>query len=614
MTRFIFSRARRAGILAGLTAGLALLLASSAFGADTRVSVGSPFTPFSQNKQNEPALAVDANHSRTLVSGSNDEIDMESCAAGDPSTCPFTANVGVSGVYFSFDGGHSWTQPTYQGLTARDCLGPDPCTAHKGPIGTLPGYDTAGLVSDGDPAVAFGPVYKNGSFSWANGSRLYYANLTSNIGAKSSATFKGYEAIAVSRTDDARSAAASNQAAWKAPVIVSKQSATTFTDKEQIWADNAASSKYFGSVYICHADFRSNSKGNGAPEPIVLSTSRDGGGTWANQQITSASVNGNNPGRDGCTVRTDHTGGLYVYYRGIDKATRQEAELQLRSTDGGKTFEGPRAVAGPAETVGITDPTTLRPVEDGLAGARADLAPAPSVDIANGAPSGTDATDEILMAWASGDSSRYHYGNPLYAYSTDRGASFSASKPVPLPAGDHAYYLAPGLAPNGSKAYIAYNSFTTDYQTTTGTPRSLVGGLLSANVGGNGDLSGFSTIDRGTPGDPRGSSQNNRVAEFLGDYVYAVGTRTGGAGVWNDVRNTADCPAIDTYRQNYENAVRAGQIPPKASEDRPADSGAATAPKKGGGTPPAAPNVLASCPANFGESDIYGASTIPPTP
>jgi hypothetical protein len=58
--------------------------------------------------------------------------------------------------------------------------------------------------------VAFGPRPDvNGDFSWANGSRLYYANLTSSFSAKrSEAGFKGVEAIGVSRTDDVVAAAA----------------------------------------------------------------------------------------------------------------------------------------------------------------------------------------------------------------------------------------------------------------------------------------------------------------------------------------------------------------------------------------------------------------------
>jgi hypothetical protein len=49
------------------------------------------------------------------------------------------------------------------------------------------------------------------------------------------------------------------------PVLISKQSSTTFSDKEQIWADNAQTSPFFGHVYVCLASFRSNSQGNALP-------------------------------------------------------------------------------------------------------------------------------------------------------------------------------------------------------------------------------------------------------------------------------------------------------------------------------------------------------------
>jgi hypothetical protein len=54
--------------------------AAMAFNPDTLVNFGSPPGPFSQNKQNEPALAVDASHPNILVAGANDERDMEACS------------------------------------------------------------------------------------------------------------------------------------------------------------------------------------------------------------------------------------------------------------------------------------------------------------------------------------------------------------------------------------------------------------------------------------------------------------------------------------------------------------------------------------------------------
>src|ERR687888_2657048 len=133
---------RLLAILAAIFAAATLVLSTvPAFAqGDVLVSNGSPATTFAQNKQNEPSVAIDASNPMVVAAGSNDEIDLEACNAGDPTTCPFTAGVGTSGVYFSFDSGTTWVQPTYTGLTARDCLGPAPCTPHVGPIGTLPWY------------------------------------------------------------------------------------------------------------------------------------------------------------------------------------------------------------------------------------------------------------------------------------------------------------------------------------------------------------------------------------------------------------------------------------------------------------------------------------------
>lgn len=125
---------RRSALFAACTA----LMSLSLVGVPARVTVGSPQTGFSQNKQNEPQVAVNWVAPNLVVAGSNDNIDLELCAAGAPNTCPFTPGVGTTGVYFSTNGGQSWIQPTYTGLTARHCTGPAECVPRIGPIGTLP--------------------------------------------------------------------------------------------------------------------------------------------------------------------------------------------------------------------------------------------------------------------------------------------------------------------------------------------------------------------------------------------------------------------------------------------------------------------------------------------
>jgi hypothetical protein len=552
---------KRISFLVSLVAIAVLTFPALAASGDMLVSNGSPSTPFPQNKQNEPAIAIDPANTNIMAAGSNDEIDLGACVG---SSCPFTAGVGVSGIYFSLDGGATWIQPTYSGWSARTG------TPGMGSIGTLPWYYENGLVSDGDPVLAFGPrPGANGTFSWSNGARLYYSNLTSNFSsARQMEAFKGFEAIAVSRTDNVAAAANNDKNAWMPPVVISKQSSATFSDKEAIWADNAASSPHFGNVYVCNVAFRSV---GGPPEPVVFLRSTDGGNTWTQQQISQASNTnssaGRAGGRQGCTVRTDSNGTVYLFWDGSYQ--KQSVQWMTRSFDGGLSFEKPHAVATITE-VGKFDSVSGDYTFDGVAGARTNSFP--MVDIANGAPSGAGATNRIVMIWSDG-SQGLNNERALVQTSTDGGNNWST--PVnAAQSGDRPDFPAIAISPNGQDVYVTYMAFLDPWQSTTSGPRTMQGVVRHASFS---DLSGWTTLQRGAVGDARASSANSLAVEFLGDYDYIAATNTHAAAVWNDVRSAAVCDAINAWRQSLVN-----------------------------GTPTTRPAPATACPATFGNTDIYG--------
>jgi hypothetical protein len=604
MRRFIGATAIAVSALA-IVVGVA---AATPNGSDTLVTVGSPPSPFSQNKQNEPAVAVNPNDPSIAAAGVNDEIDMEACNNRDDKTCPFTPGVGVSGIYFSDTGGSSWVQPTnYTGWTARDCLGlvgtssapADNCDPHVGPIGTLPRYFENGLISDGDPAVGFGPQRgSNGGFDWSNGWRLYYANITSNFNFQRKGGFSGFEAAAVSRLDsqDYAAAKAGVNSAWKAPVIASKQNAALFSDHEMIAVDDASLSPFFGHVYVCNAAFRGTAefigKGNAAPEPIVLNSSADGGDTWTTRSLSQAVNNGQIPGRQDCAVNTDSKGTVYVFWDGTDPKTKTLAIFMARSFDGGQSFERPAHIVTHIVTTGIQDYTGDLTF-DGQAGARDGSFP--TVDIANGAPTGADATDEIVLAWSNGPTPSDTHPGPneqvQVMTSTNGGDSWTTSG-VASPAGDRPDFPAIAISPDGTDAYVTYMNFLQPWQSDNTTQRLFQGVVRHADINpATGAIGAWSDLNRAPTGDARGSSANALIDEFLGDYDYAFATRDGVVAVWNDARDASDCPAIDAYRDEVANGTADGV----ASD-------------------PTRPAPQQQCPATFGNTNIYGGSYADPTP
>src|SRR5215510_8782479 len=99
---------RRSAIFVALlasTAALAVPALANGASTETKVTVGSPPTPYLPNGSNEPALAMDANHPAVLAAGSNDLVDSAPCKG---SSCDLTADIGISGIYFSFNSGATW--------------------------------------------------------------------------------------------------------------------------------------------------------------------------------------------------------------------------------------------------------------------------------------------------------------------------------------------------------------------------------------------------------------------------------------------------------------------------------------------------------------------------
>lgn len=108
--------------------------------------------------------------------------------------------------------------------------------------------------------------------------------------------------------------------------------------------------------------------------------------------------------------------------------------------------------------------------------------------------------------------------------------------------------------------------------------------ILLADVSG-GSIGALGTLVWGVVGDPRASSQNDLTADFHDDYVYTAATRTGAVGVWSNVRNAADRPALDAWRMSLQTGT---SVPKPASQK--------------------------DCPATFRNSDIYGAAVSAPMP
>ena len=508
---------------------------------------------FPTNKQNEPTIAVNPLDANLLIAGSNDEQRQPPCGPGPvrgpdvpANDCSFFPNVGTSGIYTSSDGGATWT--------------------NRGLLDDQPTWQSAALVSDGDPVIVFGPrpdASTSSGFSYTNGARAFYATLASY--KNNSGPYppnKAPEYLAVSYSDD-------NGLSWSAPVLATtKNNPNDFNDKESLWVDDLPGSPYFGRVYVSYTEFRSPTC---CPsEPVMVTVSADGGRSFsAPKQLSQSGNNGTGNGRQGSAVRSGPDGSVYVAWE------QGGAQVLAISRNGGGSWSRPIAIGPVAD---IADP---------IPGSnfRTDSFPSIAADPRSGSTT-------LYTSWVNRTPGG---GRVVVATSVNRGASWGPLVTVSTPTEGYAFFQGLDVAPNG-RVDVGYQAQVAISPSTYGTGNAAIDSYyVSKPVAGAWSVPvKVSSVSS----DPAASAQNNLARQFYGDYNTLVSSGTRAWFIYTDSRNGVGCPAVDAYQHAIEGTatVRSDM------SDRVATRRGQDPYSHEPGAKPAPPE---HCPPQFGNTDVY---------
>ncbi len=471
---------------------------------------------FPQNKQNEPAITRDP-VTGALVAGANDELSLDLCkgtTAPLATPCPFTPGRPISAFYRSTDGGQSWTG------------------------GYLPGFDTIGRLSGGDPSLDYGPRRcANGRFRFACGAVIYYASLADPFGDK-----VGGEQATVSRSYD-------DGATWSNPVeATSTDNKSSFDDHEWIAVDHTAGSPWFGRVHLFWAVFCFSCSGFGNVK-LYVAHSDDEGRTWSRAVQVSA---GNNNLAQGeretgqIAVASDGTVEAFWTENADSKGKYPDTQVVATSKDGGDTFTAPITVAFTTDYPLTGTPFDAVDLFNRVPGmsARVDCYPHPASD-----PSST----RVYVVWCDFSGGA---GVVKAAVSSD-GLSWTSLGPIAAVPGRNAFFPAASVSPSGQVS-VAFDALTAPPANDPWqTGRQVYDNYYVQSPAGGTAFAAplrVSTVSS----NPEASSYNNLMEQFLGDYVGIVAGPASAVIVWTDSRAASTCQAVSDYRaQVYAGSKKA---------------------------------------------------------
>jgi hypothetical protein len=541
---------------------IALAIAPAAASADTQANepqvAGDPLSDatavFPTNKQNEPTIALDpASRGQVLLAGSNDEQEQPPCGPG-----PVRGSTALASdcSFFPGVGTNGVYRSTDGGAT----------WTNLGMIDDRAGWQSSPWVSDGDPVIVFGPRA-------GGGTRAYYVSLGSyKPGQSPFPPNKAPEAILVSHSDD-------QGATWSAPVVAStKANPNTFNDKNSAWVDDNPSSPGYGNLYVAFTMFRSAEFGGTPGAPVGFARSTDGGQTFgATQQLSPAPNNNGIGGRQGTDIATGPDGTVYVLF---EQYTSQVVAI---SQNLGGTF-AKLVTVGP-----VAD------IDDPIPGANFRTDSFGSISV-------NQLTGRVWASWVNKTAD----GGRVVATSSPAGGTGWSSLHTVSGSEGYAFFNGMDVAPDG-RVDIGYQVQNAIDPTTYGTGNASIDAYYAEHPAGGSWSTPVKVND--VSSDPAASAQNNLQRQFWGDYNTLVSSADHAWFISTDSRNGAGCPAVDVYQHTFSD-----QGIPTREDDQsaPKGNGSSTA---GGKTPPPQPGPKpapgTSCPAQFGNSDVYVATITP---